>query len=94
MFPAKFAPYLVGLMMSAVMTFFVSGFATYRGLGLVEGFMQIWMEAWIPCWFLAFPIIMLIGPIARKIAGRITAPVEGPDDVDRSLNLPTSKPQR
>jgi len=72
MIPAKYAPYVVGLMMSAVMTFFVSGFATYRGLGMVDGFMHIWMEAWIPCWFLAFPIIMLIGPLARKCVGCLT----------------------
>jgi hypothetical protein len=90
MLPAKFAPYAVGLMMSAIMTFFVSGFATYRGLGIVDGFMHIWMEAWIPCWFLAFPIIMTIGPLARKCVGCITAC----EDTDRSADPQSTTPQR
>lgn len=84
MISAKYAPYVVGLMMSGVMTFFVSGFATYRGLGLIEGFSQIWMEAWWPCWLLAFPIIMTIGPLARKLVARFTVRGDKP---------PTSAPQ-
>jgi len=90
MLPAKYAPYAVGLMMSAVMTFFVSGFATYRGLGLVDGFMHIWMEAWIPCWFLAFPIIMLIGPLARKCVGCVTIK----DATDQSTSLQSTNHPR
>ncbi|MBK8085427.1 MAG: DUF2798 domain-containing protein [Devosia sp.] len=48
--PARYAPILFGLILSALMSFLVSGIATFRNAGLVDGFLGTWINAcrWQP----------------------------------------------
>ena len=41
----KFAPVLFGFVLSALMSLLVSGIATFRNAGLVDGFFNIWVNA-------------------------------------------------
>lgn len=69
MFPVKFAPVLFALLLSGMMSLIVSGIATYKHAGLTEAFGQLWINAWLPSWLIAFPVVMVIAPGARRIVG-------------------------
>ncbi len=76
--PPRFAPILFGFVLSALMSFVVSGIATFRNAGPVDGFLGIWVSAWLPSWLIAFPIVLVAAPIARRFVGLLVkAPVEG-----------------
>ena len=69
--PARFAPVLFGLMLSALMSFIVSGIATVRNAGFVNGLFGLWISAWLPSWLIGFPVVLVVAPIARRLAGMI-----------------------
>lgn len=76
--PARFAPILFGFVLSALMSFIVSGIATFRNFGLVDGFFSLWIGAWVPSWLIAFPIVLVVAPIARRLVGTmVKAPPPG-----------------
>lgn len=76
--PSRFAPILFGFILSALMSFLVSGIATFRHAGLVDGFFGMWISAWLPSWLIAFPVVLVVAPIARRIVGAlITVPATG-----------------
>lgn len=72
--PPRFAPIAFGFVLSAMMSFLVSGIATFRNAGLVDTFMQLWVGAWLPSWLIAFPVVLLVAPIARRIVGSLVRP--------------------
>jgi TM2 domain-containing membrane protein YozV len=63
--PARYAPVLFGFILSALMSFLVSGIATFRNAGLVDGFFLTWINAWA----IAFPVVLVVAPITRKLVG-------------------------
>lgn len=67
--PARYAPILFGFILSAMMSFLVSGIATFRNAGLIEGFLSAWINAWLPSWLIAFPVVLVVAPIARRLVG-------------------------
>ena len=67
--PPRYAPVLFGFILSALMSFLVSGIAIFRNAGLVEGFLGLWVSAWLPSWFIAFPVVLVVAPIARRLVG-------------------------
>lgn len=67
--PARFAPVLFGFVLSALMSFVVSGIATFRNFGLVDDFFGMWIGAWVPSWLIAFPVVLVVAPIARRLVG-------------------------
>ncbi len=71
MISPKFAPVLFGFILSALMSFVVSGISTVRTAGLVEGFANLWLSAWLPSWLIAFPIVLIVAPIARQTVQRL-----------------------
>jgi hypothetical protein len=74
MIPARFEPAAFGFVLSALMSFVVSGIATLRTAGLVEGFLGLWIGAWLPSWAVAFPVVMVVAPVARRIVHRLVTP--------------------
>ena len=69
--PARFAPILFGFVLSALMSFIVSGIATFRNAGLVDGFVGLWIGAWLPSWLIAFPVVLVVAPVARRRGGAL-----------------------
>jgi hypothetical protein len=67
--PARFAPVLFGFVLSALMSFVVSGIATYRNFGFVDDFPSQWIGAWLPSWLIAFPVVLVVAPVARRFVG-------------------------
>jgi hypothetical protein len=66
MISPRFAPVVFGFVLSAMMSFIVSGIATMRTAGLGDGFINLWIGAWLPSWLVAFPVVLVVAPVARR----------------------------
>ena len=73
MIPARYAPLLFGLILSGLMSLLVSGISLVRSIGLVDGFVGAWTSAWLTAWLFAFPVVLVIAPLARAAVARLTA---------------------
>lgn len=71
MLPAKCAPILFGFFLSGLMSCLVSGISTIRVVGLVDGVFVQWMTAWMYGWAVAFPTVLVVAPIARRLVARL-----------------------
>jgi hypothetical protein len=63
----------MALLLSVVMTMVVSAVSTLRGVGLTDAFLRVWLSAWGLSWLIAFPTLLLILPLVRRLTGRICA---------------------
>lgn len=59
-------------MLSLMMSFIVSGISTFRSVGLEDGLLVLWMENWFASFLVAFPAVLVVAPLARKIVARFT----------------------
>lgn len=71
MIPARFAPIVFGLFLSCMMSFIISGVSTLRTTGFVAGLPGYWFNAWITSWIVAFPVVLFVGPLARRLVARV-----------------------
>jgi len=67
--PVRFAPALFGFILSGLMSLAVSGIATLRNAGLVDDFLGLWVGAWLVSWMFAFPVVLVVAPITRRLVG-------------------------
>jgi Protein of unknown function (DUF2798) len=72
--PAKYNLVAIPLVLSTLMSFIISGVSTWRALGMVEGFVGKWMHAWGFSWVVAFPTVLFLLPVVRKIVGSFVEP--------------------
>lgn len=71
MISRRFEPFVFGFMLSGLMSFVVSGIATLRVTGMVPGFPSFWLGAWLTAWIFAFPVVLFVAPLARRIVSQI-----------------------
>ena len=71
MIPARYAQILFGFFLSGMMSFLVSGLSTLRALGLDANFVPAWMGNWAVSWATAFPVVLVVAPITRRIVARM-----------------------
>lgn len=71
----RFAPLLFGLILSGMMSLIVSGIATARNAGLAEGFVLLWLSSWLASWLIAFPTVLVLAPLTRRVVSALTSPV-------------------
>lgn len=71
MIPQRFAPVVFGLILSGMMSFIVSGIATIRATGLIDGLPALWAGAWIVSWAVAFPTVLVVAPVTRRLVARL-----------------------
>lgn len=67
MIPKRLAPYAIALLLSGIMSCLVSGIATWRALGMIDGFFAAWMGAWSLAWAVAFPTLVMFRPLVTKL---------------------------
>ena len=72
MIPKRFGPVLFGFILSGLMSCIVSGIATLRALGIQPDFFGTWMTSWAFSWLVAFPTVLVVAPVTRKIVARLT----------------------
>ena len=72
MIAARFSSVLFGLTLSGLMSCIVSGTSTLRASGLPPGFVGQWMGSWITAWAVAFPAVLIVAPVTRRLVARLT----------------------
>lgn len=72
MFPKKFAHALFGLILSSLMSLLVSGISTYRAVGADSHFLSLWPSAWLMAWSIAFPVVLVLAPLTRRLVNFLT----------------------
>ncbi|MFZ3581787.1 DUF2798 domain-containing protein [Loktanella sp. DJP18] len=80
MIPNRYAPLVFGFFLSMIMSAIISGVATTSAIGFTAALPSIWVEAWLSSWVIAYPSVLIVAPLARRIAGRLVAapaPLEG-----------------
>lgn len=72
--PARYAGLVMPLLLSIAMTCVVSMISTMRSVGLGPDYPRIWLNAWALSWVVAFPTLLLILPVVRRMtAALVTA---------------------
>lgn len=72
MIPARLAPVLFALILSGLMSCIVSGFSTWRAVGLGPETAALWLSAWLGGWAIAFPTVLVVAPATRRLVARLT----------------------
>ena len=65
--PAKYAEIGLPLLLSFLMTCVVSLISTVRSVGLPPHFLTLWLGAWALSWLVAFPLLLVVLPLARSL---------------------------
>jgi hypothetical protein len=66
MIPRRFEPILFGFILSGLMSFIVSAISTLKAVGPGPGFVSLWTGSWLTAWLFAFPIVLIVTPLARR----------------------------
>ena len=72
--PASYGGLVTPLILSGLMTLIVSGISTLRVLGPTPAFLEGWPVAWGLSWLIAFPVLLLALPAARRLTALLVAP--------------------
>ncbi|WP_173912551.1 DUF2798 domain-containing protein [Acinetobacter sp. Marseille-Q1618] len=67
--PGKYAAWILPLFLSGLMSGIISFINTVKNLGWIENLFSIFFSAWMMSWLVAYPIILIILPIVKKITG-------------------------
>lgn len=67
MIPRKFEPILFGFFLSGLMSLLVAGISTLRAAGAGPDFLSLWLTSWLTAWLFAFPAVLLVSPVARRV---------------------------
>lgn len=62
---------VVPLLLSLLMTCVVSGVSVVRTQGLTPLALQTWPSTWLLSWVLAFPVLLVMLPLVRRLAGLV-----------------------
>ncbi len=73
--PARYASIVMPFILSIMMTFIVSLIATAKSLGFTHPELaSSWMGAWALSWVVAFPVLLAILPIVRRMVAVLCEP--------------------
>lgn len=71
MIPKKYEhvvfPFLMALFMSCIMSFVIS----VMNAGFASNIVIIWLKAWMGAFVVAFPTILVVGPIVRRLTAKL-----------------------
>jgi hypothetical protein len=72
--PARFELPLFAFLLSGLMSLLVSGVATWNAVGLPDAFVAKWLTSWLSSWLVAFPAVMVVAPLVRRVVARFVVP--------------------
>jgi hypothetical protein len=68
--PPRYNAIAMPLVLSGLMTIVVSGISTINAVGFAPGWTALWLKAWLLSWVVAFPVMVFMLPVARKLVAR------------------------
>jgi Protein of unknown function (DUF2798) len=72
--PARYGTVIMPLVLSIVMTSVVSFIATVKTAGFADNLLTLWLGAWEVSLLIAFPTLLIILPIVRKVVALFVEP--------------------
>ncbi len=69
--PARYASVVMPFLLSILMSGIVSMISTLRGVGTDPNLLRIWLGAWGISWAIAFPTLLLVLPVVRRVTAAI-----------------------
>jgi hypothetical protein len=72
--PTRYVGLIMPFVLSVPMTLIVSAVSTLRSLGLGAAFLDSWPAAWFLSWVVAFPTLLAVLPLARRIVAAVCEP--------------------
>lgn len=63
----RYSAVMMPFFLSIIMTCIISLVSTLRGVGLVPDFLSLWLGSWGLSWLIAFPTLLLVLPVVRRI---------------------------
>jgi len=72
--PPHYAPVVLPFILSVLMTFVVSAISTLKSLGPTPAFLGTWPTAWALSWLVAFPTLLVVLPLVRRIVALVVEP--------------------
>lgn len=70
--PRKYAPVLFGALLSGIMVSIVSASVLLLNQGLTPDFLLRWLRAFLSTWPIAFPTVLVVAPLVRRLVERLT----------------------
>lgn len=71
--PARYMLPVTGFFLSGIMTVIISGISTALALGPTAEMLGRWPIAWVTSWAIAFPTVLVVLPVVRRLVGRLVA---------------------
>ncbi len=65
----RHAAWVMPLLLSVFMTCIVSFISTWHSVGWVPTLPTLWMSAWAWSWAIAFPALLMVLPLVRRLTG-------------------------
>jgi hypothetical protein len=72
--PPRYAAFVMPLILSVLMTFVVSAISTLKSLGPTSAFLLTWPSAWALSWLVAFPTLLVVLPLVRRLVTLVVEP--------------------
>ncbi len=72
--PARFNAIALPFVLTFMMTNVVSCVSTLWAIGLAPDFAHVWMSAWALSWIVAFPVVLFVLPLSRRIVAALVEP--------------------
>lgn len=72
--PHRWAGLVMPLILSLLMTFVVSLISTMRAKGFTADVLSTWPSAWGLSWLVAFPTLLVVLPLVRRLVSWLIAP--------------------
>ncbi|MBO1924709.1 DUF2798 domain-containing protein [Thiomicrorhabdus sp. 6S3-12] len=69
MFHPKYQHIVFGFFMALLMSFLMSAVVSIINIGIPENFLGIWFHAWWTAFIVAFPTVLLVSPLVKRITG-------------------------
>jgi len=73
--PSKYSHLLFSFLLSLIMVTIISGVVILANHGLTPDFLQLWLNGFATAWPIAFPSVLVVAPLVRRIVARMTEPV-------------------
>ena len=68
---SRHAQWVMPLFLTFFMTCVVSFISTLKGVGWKPGFGSIWLASWMWSWLVAFPAVLVVLPLVKRLTAAI-----------------------
>ncbi|WP_045391525.1 DUF2798 domain-containing protein [Falsirhodobacter sp. alg1] len=73
MIPERYFSTIYGLILSGLMSFILSAATVVRLDGITNSFVPEWLVGSVCSWSLAFPSVLMLAPVVRRLVRWLTA---------------------